>query len=156
MRLKENSPAVLAHIATLQGVIQRMAGNSAACKTWTLTIVSGIIAISPDKSDWIVWTMALVPSLFMSLLDTNYLALERGFRGSHKIFIQKLHDDSIEIKDLFQIVPIKISASNRWTALCSFSIVTFYAPLLVILVASNPLLHTAFSAASESLTGICK
>ena len=40
------SPAVIKHIELLQDIISRMANNSAACKTWALTIITALIAIS--------------------------------------------------------------------------------------------------------------
>lgn len=40
------SPAVIKHIEFLQDIISRMANNSAACKTWALTIITALIALS--------------------------------------------------------------------------------------------------------------
>lgn len=41
---KENS-AIQAHVNMLQGVINRMANNSANCKTWAITIISAILVL---------------------------------------------------------------------------------------------------------------
>ena len=41
LEVLENS-AVQAHISMLQGIINRMAGNSANCKNWTVTLVAAM------------------------------------------------------------------------------------------------------------------
>ena len=42
LKTKEN-PAVLGHINMQQGIINRMAANSASCKTLTITILAAIL-----------------------------------------------------------------------------------------------------------------
>ena len=51
LSLDETSPSVQAHLGIIQGVIQRMATNSAACKTWCITIVSAILVVVADKQN---------------------------------------------------------------------------------------------------------
>lgn len=46
---KENSQAIQTHLEITQSVIQRMAVNSASCKTWCITLVSAILVIVADK-----------------------------------------------------------------------------------------------------------
>ena len=45
----KGSPAVLGHINMQQGIINRMAANSASCKTLTITILAAILVLLADK-----------------------------------------------------------------------------------------------------------
>ena len=75
--------AAQAHMTMLQGIVQRMAANSASCKTWCITIVSAVVVAVADKGNAnLLWIAALpIPAFFM--LDVYYLGLERGFRESY-------------------------------------------------------------------------
>jgi hypothetical protein len=99
------SPSVHSYLTILQGVIGRMAGNSASCKTWCVTLVSAVIVIVADKSkpDY-VW-ISVVPIVLFLVLDSYYLALERQFRGVYNDFIRKLHFGSATVEDVFFIAP---------------------------------------------------
>jgi hypothetical protein len=78
---KENSQAVQAHLGISQAIIQRMAANSASCKTWCITLVSAILVIVADKCKSQYALIAIVPIILFLVLDTYYLALERMFRN---------------------------------------------------------------------------
>ena len=41
----KDCPAVQAHISMLQGIISRMANNSANCKTWVITIIAAMLVM---------------------------------------------------------------------------------------------------------------
>lgn len=43
--LHPDSPSVQTHLNIMQGVIQRMAENSRACKFWCVTIVSATLVL---------------------------------------------------------------------------------------------------------------
>lgn len=43
------SPAVQGYLSMLQGIINRMVGNSASCKTWTATLVAAQLALLVGK-----------------------------------------------------------------------------------------------------------
>ena len=75
-----DSPAVQSYLTILQGVIGRMASNSAGAKTWCIALVSAIIVAVADKGEpRYVW-IALVPVGLFFVLDAYYLGLERQFR----------------------------------------------------------------------------
>ena len=62
----------------LQGIINRMASNSASCKTWTVTLVTAVLVLWGEKTvqlpnPWI----SLIPVVLLHLLDCYYLGLER-------------------------------------------------------------------------------
>src|ERR1044071_1280932 len=91
IKLNETSPSVQAHLGIIQNVIQRMGGNSTACKTWCITIVAGLLIVIADKNKPHLALLALLPTLLFLGLDIFYLALEKGFRNSYNDFIRKVH-----------------------------------------------------------------
>ena len=75
LEILENS-AVQAHISMLQGIINRMAANSANCKTWTVTLVAAMLVLLVDKEMKIpnAW-VCLIPIVLFYFLDCYYLGL---------------------------------------------------------------------------------
>lgn len=80
---REDSQAVQAHLGIMQDVIQRMASNSASCKTWCITLVSAILVVVADKGKPEYAWLALIPTVLFFALDAYYLALEKMFRLSY-------------------------------------------------------------------------
>lgn len=133
-----DSPSVQSHLSILQEVISRMAGNSAASKTWCIALVSAILVVIADRDiPHLVW-IALVPIVLFSVLDAYYLGLERVFRGSYNTFIEKLHHGDIRIEDIYVITPSEGSGAtfkSTLGAVRSFSIWPFYLVQIVVLLA---------------------
>src|SRR5207244_9167805 len=103
--LSEESAAVQAHLQILQGVIQRMAGNSTSCKAWCITIVSAILVLIADKGKPELAWLTLLPSVLFLALDAYYLALESAFRTSYNAFVKKLHSGKIHVEDVYSVMP---------------------------------------------------
>jgi len=131
--MNAESPAVIAHLDIMQGVIQRMAANSASCKTWCISLVSAILVVAADKGNpQLVW-IALLPTVMFFFLDTYYLAFEKGFRDSYKDFVLKVHFETVSEKDLFLVAPAGNLTKQQWKAMGSMSVWGFYG-LLVVLI----------------------
>lgn len=132
------SSAVQAHMAMLQGIINRMANNSANCKTWTVTIVAAMLVLLVDKNLNIpnAW-ICFIPIVLFYLLDCYYLGLERlCIQAQNKFLSEVFNTDFVD--SLFKINEI----SGFWTqmkstvkAMGSFSTTPFYllAALFVLL-----------------------
>lgn len=131
--LKETSPSIQTHLGIIQGVIQRMAGNSTSCKAWCITIVSAILVIVADKGNPNFAWIAILPTVLFAGLDIYYLALEKGFRNSYNSFIKKLHGDVLTTEDLYSVVPEGNPSKLQLEALASFAVWGFYIPLLVLI-----------------------
>lgn len=128
------SPAVIKQIEILQGIISRMAGNSASCKTWSLTIVTGIIALSIEKQCIPIW-ISLVPTIMFFALDSFYLGLERDFIDLQKEFVGKLAAKTIETKDIYVIKSKRsfwIHLKFMFGGMVSFSTAFMYVPIIVL------------------------
>lgn len=133
-----DSPAVQSYLTVLQGVISRMASNSAGAKTWCIALVSAIIVVIADKGEpRYVW-IALVPVGLFFLLDAYYLGLERQFRERYNDFIGKLHGGTAAIDDVFIVTPgggLTGSMKAALVACGSVSIWPFYVLLAPMLLA---------------------
>ena len=129
-----DSSAVQTHLSIMQDIIQRMAENSRSCKTWCITIVSAVLVLVArvERPDYIL--IALAPAFLFLFLDTYYLALERGFRKSFEIFVEKLHAADEDISsDLYVVETTGSRLSYFFRSLLSFSILPFYFMLFLII-----------------------
>jgi len=68
------------HLATIQAIISRMAGNSLEVRKWTVGVISVILGFSVDKADARLALLAFVAALVFWYLDSFYLYQERLFR----------------------------------------------------------------------------
>lgn len=68
------------HLEMIQGIVNRLAGNSFAIKGWSVTLVSALIAIAVGKSDGRFVLAALLPTIMFWILDGYFLWQERLFR----------------------------------------------------------------------------
>lgn len=89
----------------LQGIVNRLAANSASCKTWCVTLVSALVVVVVDQQRPELLLIALIPILLFFVLDAYYLALERWFRDSYQAFVRKLHNGTASIEDVFVLPP---------------------------------------------------
>ena len=134
------SPAVQSYLTILQGVIGRVASNSASAKTWCVTLVSAIVVVvaqkdAPDPD--ILW-ISLLPVALFFLLDAYYLGLERQFRERYNDFIKKLHDGTARVDDVFIVTPgagLGKTLSEAVKACGSVSVWPFYSLLTIMLLA---------------------
>ena len=137
------------YLQMMQGNIERMAVNSANCKTWMVTIVAAMMALQcsiQQLNGWIL--LGIAPIVLFWYLDTYYLHLERGMRNREKDFLNKMDDRSAEgyKKALFNFAPLMIKSKklteedkqngmvatdDRWF---SESILPFYGVTLLIVV----------------------
>lgn len=129
------------YIELLQDVINRMAGNSANCKTWLLTIVAAVITFTATKDlPKVVLLMLMGIDVLFYLLDVFYLYLERKFRLIERKFVAGQTPNKITMEDLLYSFGVKEEVSccekvsNYFKAVISFSTWPFYGGILVILL----------------------
>ena len=126
----------------MQDVITRMADNSRACKTWAVTLVAAILVVvarfgtSSGESAFGPNTalIALVPTILFWILDSYYLALERGFRESYVHFITRLHMNELESNEVFKIVPTARIKSQTFVCMLRFATGPLYGGVAVVIV----------------------
>jgi len=134
---KENSQAVQSHLTILQSVIQRMANNSASSKAWCITLVSAILVIVADKAKPQYAWIAVIPMILFFVLDSYYLALEKGIRNAYNDFIKKLHTQALLADDLFVVVPQGGLFGLFVKSMMSFSVWPFYLTLFGMIYAAK-------------------
>ncbi len=120
----------LAHLGMIQGVIGRMAGYSAAVKTFCVTLSVAVIALTADGkgSPSLPWVMLAIIALF-ALLDAYYLGLEYCFRGLYKEVVDRDLDQSENLH--IYLNGGRLQATIR--SLFSVSVFGFFGPLAIIL-----------------------
>lgn len=77
------------HLSMIQGVVNRLAGNSFALKGWSVTLVSALLALAAKDADVRLVAIALLPALTFWGLDGYFLAQERLFRKIYQRVIER-------------------------------------------------------------------
>lgn len=134
MSLTFDSEAVRAHLAGLQGTVSRLAGNSAQCKTWAVTLTAALLVLTLEKGIAVAMPVAALPIMIFALLDTYYLSLERRTRNIYITFADKVRGDVVPDSAeavLFSFGRTQTNASFR-ACLSSGSVWIFYLGLLLL------------------------
>ncbi len=137
--LDPESSSVQSYLNILQSIVSRMAGNSANCKTWCITIVSGILVVITDKAKADYAWIALIPVILFFFLDAFYLGQERAFRAIYNDFVRRMHAGTVEATDLFLVAPLKGFNVVTYTlqATLSFAIYPFYLTLIIMILVAR-------------------
>lgn len=138
LQAKDKS-SVQAQIQMYQGIIGRMANNSASCKTWAITIIAAmLVLIADDKigssSMWICY----VPVILFLFLDSYYLALEKIFRDKQDSFLSKVNSDEDYYSEIFSVgnMPTKKQQFCKIKeSVKSLSIFPFYGLIIAFITA---------------------
>ena len=130
--------AVQDHISMHQDIINRMAGNSANCKNWTITLVAAMLVLLVDKKMQIpnAWPF-LIPIILFYLLDCYYLGLERMCIASQNEFLEKVKNGNDYIDSLYKMEAIKDNSEqlcNTIKAMVSLSTIPFYLIVAIAIV----------------------
>ena len=130
-RLDHASPAVQKHLEIVQSVIARMAENSRSCKVWCVTLVSAILVLVARTGEAEHALIALAPTALFYLLDAYYLMLERRFRKSYDIFVEKVQSSQVSASDIYTVAPTGSTVRGLlWAMFKSFSVPPFYLVLV--------------------------
>lgn len=120
------------HLDYIQNIITRMASNSFYIKGWTITLVSGILILASNTSEWWYYLFPSCPVLFFWALDSYYLYLERKFRDFYNyIRVKKEHEIDFSMKINNDILSPK---TKYFKCLFSPSTILFYLPLLFVTI----------------------
>lgn len=114
-----------AHLALVQGVINRMGGNLFFLKGWAVTLIIGLFAatISLNGSLYLQFILIAV-LLFFWGFDAYFLSLERCYRDLYDATCKKNEED---IDFSMKITEAKKYAKNTWCyALFSKTLLAFY------------------------------
>ena len=130
-------PAAIKHMEILQAIIARMAGNSAACKQWSIPLVAGMLAFAVDKHAPLLSGLAMLPVLIFYGLDTYYLMLENRFRERFNRTAAQLAGGQFTAAGLFVIQPAGATGALWRKALRSPSTWPVYLGLTLAVLAAG-------------------
>jgi len=135
-KIKYDSPAALHHLNALQMIINRVAVNSASCKTWSIMLVSTATYFFASTRESRLILLAYGPLLLFFCLDSYYLGIERRFREDYRALAEKLRTEGLEPADLFEISARKGKDQLMATlgAMLSFSTWPVYGMLGILLL----------------------
>jgi len=128
------------YIGLLQTNINRMAANSANCKTWLTGIITASIALAvkdaPEKLN-LIFLVNIAFVLLFYFLDSFYLGLEKRFILLEKKFIGLLKSNMDFDKDIYVLSPRNMGSDRKytWKGMKSYSTWPFYLALLIIVIA---------------------
>lgn len=122
---KFKTPGVLAYIEQLQGLVSRMATNSANCKVCAVTILAAVFALSDYEGTKRCIIASILIFLFL-LTDSYYLGLERRFKSICNNFILEIKEG--KEPELFNIpdTNIREQLTRLFKGLRSVSTTPFY------------------------------
>jgi hypothetical protein len=127
---------IIAHMATIQGVITRFAGNSANCKTMCLTLVAAVLALLTANKDPQTLKIAYTITVLMAWMDAYYLSMERTAVELSKNCAKKIQNGTFTNSDLYHIIiggKGWFAFKGAFSALTSHSIWPFYGVLFACL-----------------------
>jgi len=81
--------AKLKHLEMVQGIINRMAGNSFLLKGWSVTLISALFALAAKDSNQFFLYLAYFPCLAFWSLDGYFLWQERMYRKLYQDVTKK-------------------------------------------------------------------
>ena len=131
-----DNPAVTAHITLLQGIINRLANNSSACKTWCLALVAALLSFTGAMHNAKLAVLALLPVVIFGFVDAMYLAQEKAYRELYERVAMAVRSGSYQRVDAFEARAERRLRHICW-ALASWSVWPIYGGLLgIFLVAA--------------------
>lgn len=123
----------LKHLEFIQNVITRMNGNSFQIKSWTVTIVSALLAIYASTQNNYFILAALFPTIVFWFLDSYYLMQERKFRGLYND-VAGISSDPREIKAFEMRPDLYVGGTHSFISVFfSITILQIYLSLILLL-----------------------
>ncbi|MEN6576132.1 MAG: hypothetical protein ABFD90_07300 [Phycisphaerales bacterium] len=129
------------HLELLQGVINRMAGNSFQLKGWSVVLVSALFALAANDMRVHFVFVAYFPALAFWVLDGYFLRQERMYR--------KLYDEVREAKgdpDFSLDASGYAEKVDSWATVClSKTLLIFHGMVLGVVIAATILMFAVAS-----------
>lgn len=131
-----DNPASMAHVNLLQDIINRLANNSASCKTWCLALVGAFIGLAGASKSPEIASYAFLPILLFGCLDAMYLAQERAYRQLFRKVVDKIRTGKYVLGDAFE-TDAQFGLSGFFRAVLSWSVFPIYLGLIVAYVVAR-------------------
>lgn len=129
-----NMETKMKHLEFIQGVINRMAGNSFMIKGWSLTIISAGFALLAIRGISLYYLfIAAIPIICFWILDGYFLSQERMFRTFYKNKAENGPDSNfgMDPKEYDNYLGGK-KRNSRWNCFWSMNLLVFYVPQIIL------------------------
>ncbi len=125
------------HLELIQGVVDRLANNSFAFKTWAIVLVAAVFAFAAGDGNPIFLLIALIPALAFWGLDAYYLRQERLFRALYDAV--RKDDEAIAADGPLSMAttPVANRVAGWWGTVWSKTIAWLYGPIVVLVVVAT-------------------
>jgi hypothetical protein len=128
-----------AHLEMIQGVVNRMSGNSFLLKGWTITLVAALFALAQKETNPAFMYLAYFPAVVFWVLDGYYLWQERLFR---KLFDKVRTQPELEVDFSMNTTPVLDQVGGLAKSIFSQTVAVFHgciiAAIFVIMIISIP------------------
>ncbi|MDX7953719.1 hypothetical protein P7D22_21375 [Lichenihabitans sp. Uapishka_5] len=121
------------HLEMVQAIVSRMAGYCASVKNFCVTITIAICGYSISTKSGQLLDFAFIPVVVFSLLDAQYLNLERRFRN----LFEQIRLEDWNQRPTFEITLDRVPDVGFLSALNSWSIKSFYIPIFVAVIVAK-------------------
>jgi len=121
----------LKHLEFIQGVINRMAGNSFFLKGWAITLIAALFALSAKDTNPKYIYIAYFPVIIFWILDGYFLSQERLFRDLYNE-VRRLKNDDINFS--MDTSKYKKNKRNGWLSSIFSTTLRLFYPTLIILM----------------------
>jgi hypothetical protein len=125
------------HLELVQGVINRMAGNSFQLKGWSVVLVSALFALAADNVRVYFVFVAYFPAIAFWVLDGYFLRQERMYRELYNAVRQQAEPES----DFLLNANKYEDQVDSWLGTCfSDTLLIFHGMVLAVVVAATVLM----------------
>lgn len=131
-----DNPAVAAHVNLLQSIINRLANNSASCKTWCLTLVGALVSLAGATRVPGIVTFALVPVVIFGFVDTMYLSQENAYRDLYNEIVEAINGGTYSREKVYN-ARAQLKPKHVGKALVSWAIWPIYLGLIAAYVVAH-------------------
>ena len=119
------------HLDMIQGIVNRMAGNSFMLKGWTVTLIAGVFALASKDVDECYFGIAYIPILIFWGLDSYYLQQERLYRSLYEK-ITNTEEKDIDFSLKASLKEFDDKENHYLNSLFSKTEMFFYFPLVIV------------------------
>ncbi len=118
------------HLELIQGVINRMAGNSFHLKGWSVVLVSALFALAASDTNANFVLLAFLPAIAFWVLDGYFLQQERMYRKLYEEERRKSDPESDFTMDASQYK----DEVESWPATCFSITLRIFHGMIVIAI----------------------
>ena len=131
--MAEDNQQSVEHLKLVQGVVARMAGNSAQMKAWAVSLVTAAFIFSGLSEDphWLIALGGCIPVIAFWTMDAKYLQLERCYVKLYEAVVKGAPVKPFEL----DYRPYIGAVDAVWRIALSWSVFRFYGALLVVMLA---------------------